>query len=182
MLLKGVLSRPRPIPRIVQRLDQPAEISLEGGLGSAKVIVFPFCLVHKRCCFHKFFGERSALRALGIVWADQARWYQRAAAHSRSKGLHVCAASARAFAHSWTPWPRPEFDKIMPRARYPCLAECAYCGEETRLFYHGTPVCLTCCDLPTEERERRREAAQQKQSSEQTKTKKAPSKPKPRAR
>jgi hypothetical protein len=94
MLLKGVLSHPRPIPRIVQRLHQPAEISLEGGLGSAEVIVFPFGLVHQRCCFHKFFGERGALRAWGIVWADQA-----AMVPTRSSSLKVQGAARPP--HGW---------------------------------------------------------------------------------
>ena len=47
------------------------------------------------------------------------------------------------------------------------MDKCAYCGEQTRLFYYGTPVCLTCFDL---ERLRSREAAQEKQSSPKAKT------------
>jgi hypothetical protein len=60
------------------------------------------------------------------------------------------------------------------------MAKCHYCGELTRMYYYDTPICLTCSDLPIEERLRRREAAQKKQSSPKAraKAKKAPSKPK----
>ena len=36
------------------------------------------------------------------------------------------------------------------------MAECIYCGEETKLFDSGDPVCPTCCDLSPDKRAKRR--------------------------
>jgi hypothetical protein len=42
------------------------------------------------------------------------------------------------------------------------MAECAWCGEETKLLMGGVPICVTCDELPKEERIKRKDAAEQR--------------------
>jgi hypothetical protein len=50
------------------------------------------------------------------------------------------------------------------------MAQCVYCGEDTKLFEKGSPICVTCSDLTAAERKKRKEAKTRHDSGEQGET------------